>query len=75
MNKSLPATGDKILVEASPYYTIWCIGLEEDSPEVCVPELWRGFNRLGFILMEIRDEINDGVKRNERLISILRGKA
>ena len=38
LNKSLPATGDKIVVEASPYDTIWCIGLEEDLLEACVPE-------------------------------------
>ena len=48
---------------------------EEDSPEACVPELWRGLNRLGFILMEIRDEINDDVKRIESVIRVVSGKA
>lgn len=53
----LLATGDRILVEASPYDTIWGIGLGADSPDACRPERWRGENRLGFILMDVRDSL------------------
>ena len=49
------STGDKIIAEASPYDRIWGIGLDADDPDACCPELWKGENRLGFILMEVRD--------------------
>lgn len=51
----LLGTEGRILVEASPYDTVWGIGLSQDAPEACVPQLWRGENLLGFSLMEVRD--------------------
>lgn len=53
----LLATGDKILVEASPYDKIWGIGLSEQEKEATQIEKWQGQNLLGFALMEVRDEI------------------
>jgi ribA/ribD-fused uncharacterized protein len=50
----LLATGERVLVEASPYDTIWGIGLSADQPEARSPSLWRGLNLLGFALMEVR---------------------
>ena len=47
-------TGNKVLVEASPYDTIWGIGLKEDHPDCLNARLWRGSNLLGFCLMEVR---------------------
>ena len=55
LKKYLLSTGDKILVEASPFDTIWGIGLSADDPRACMPREWRGENLLGFILMEVRD--------------------
>lgn len=49
-------TGDQILVEASPYDTIWGIGLSADQA-AAGPQSWRGENLLGFALMEVRDEL------------------
>ena len=50
----LLATGDRVLVEASPRDTIWGIGLGGDNPKAQHPDTWRGLNLLGFALMEVR---------------------
>jgi ribA/ribD-fused uncharacterized protein len=53
----LLSTEDKILVEASPYDTIWGIGMLETDPRAENPLQWNGENLLGFALMEVRDEL------------------
>lgn len=53
----LLSTGDKVLVEASPYDRIWGIGMLETDSRVENPLLWNGENLLGFALMEVRDEL------------------
>lgn len=53
----LLATGERILVEASPYDTIWGVGLGAEDPRISDPKQWRGENLLGFALMQVRDEI------------------
>lgn len=50
----LLATGERILVEASPLDGIWGIGLAADDPAAADPERWQGENLLGFALMEVR---------------------
>lgn len=50
-------TGAKVLVEASPSDPIWGIGLGKDHPDAHTPERWRGQNRLGFALMEVRSRL------------------
>jgi ribA/ribD-fused uncharacterized protein len=57
LKKFLLSTGDKILVESSPYDSIWGIGMLETDPGVNNPVLWKGENLLGFALMEVRDEL------------------
>ena len=58
LKKFLVETGNKILVEASPYDKIWGIGMGIDEPDVKDPNKWKGENLLGFALMEVRDIIN-----------------
>ena len=61
LKKFLIETGDKILVEASPYDKIWGIGLDQNNPDSSNPLKWNGINLLGFSLMQVRDII----KKNE----------
>lgn len=53
----LLATGDRILVEASPMDRIWGIGLAADDERAQDPARWRGLNLLGFALMEARERL------------------
>jgi ribA/ribD-fused uncharacterized protein len=48
------ATGDQVLVEASPVDRIWGIGLAADDPRARNPSQWEGTNLLGFALMQAR---------------------
>jgi ribA/ribD-fused uncharacterized protein len=53
----LIATGEQILVEASPVDRIWGIGLAADHPDAQNPLLWRGENLLGFAQMKVRSRL------------------
>jgi ribA/ribD-fused uncharacterized protein len=44
----LLATGDAVLLEASPVDTIWGIGLAAADKRAHDPRTWRGLNLLGF---------------------------
>lgn len=57
LKEFLLSTEDKVLVEASPYDTIWGIGMLETHPKALNPSQWNGENLLGFALMEVRDKL------------------
>lgn len=54
-------TNDKILVEASPWDCYWGIGMGPEDPLRFNEDNWRGENKLGIVLMIVRDRL-----RNER---------
>ena len=58
--RTLLVTGEKIIVEASPYDTIWGIGLSQDDPRALNPAEWRGTNWLGIALMQVREALRRG---------------
>lgn len=68
LKQFLLSTGEKILVEASPYDKIWGIGLKKEDAKVTSPLKWKGENLLGFALMEVREEIRR-ICKNENMIS------
>jgi ribA/ribD-fused uncharacterized protein len=57
LREFLLGTGERVLVEASPYDRIWGIGLGRDADGAKDPERWRGDNLLGFALMEARERL------------------
>lgn len=50
-------TGDKEIVEASPYDTIWGIGMGEQNPDRFDKSKWKGTNWLGEVLMRVRRDL------------------
>lgn len=62
----LLGTGSRVLVEASPYDTVWGIGLSADQPEAARPSQWKGLNLLGFALMDVRDRLRGQATSSSR---------
>lgn len=54
LKKQLLSTGDKVLVEGSPYDKIWGVGLKWDDPKILDESKWQGENLLGEALMAVR---------------------
>ena len=51
-------TGDKLIGFADARDTFWAIGTSLSTEKAKVPSKWRGENRLGKLLMELRDEFS-----------------
>lgn len=54
----LLATGQRVLVEASPVDAIWGIAMAAGDARVRDPSQWQGLNLLGFALMVVRDQLS-----------------
>ena len=56
LQKQLLSTGDKQIGEADARNSFWGIGTSESTEKSKDPEKWKGQNRLGKIMMALRDE-------------------
>lgn len=59
LKQRLIATGDMILIEASPYDKIWGVGLKSHDGAIRDESKWRGQNLLGKALMEVRSRLRE----------------
>ena len=57
LKDKLLKTVGTILVEASPWDTVWGIGRYASDPKSKFKKYWRGKNWLGYILTDVRDQI------------------
>lgn len=55
LKKLLLDTGDRMIVECAPYDCRWGNGLNITDTLKTSPEKWKGTNRLGKILMKVRE--------------------
>ena len=55
MRQILLNTGDKTLVEGSPFDKIWGVGIADNDDRILNEANWRGQNLLGKALEEVRD--------------------
>lgn len=69
LKEYLLSTGKSTFVEASPFDKICGIGMSEEEVGINIPHFWKGENRLGFILMEVRETLLSTVqKRNDQFV-------
>ena len=55
-------TGDKEIVEASPYDAIWGIGMGVEHEDIMDKSKWKGTNWLGEAVVRVRETINNNNK-------------
>ncbi len=66
LKEKLLATGDKIIVEASPWDHIWGIGMRVSDPGITNPKNWEGTNWLGEAIMAVRKVLREEIEDAER---------
>jgi len=54
LKEILLSTGNKTIVEASPYDSLWGIGMMWDNEDCLDESKWKGLNLLGKALMDVR---------------------
>lgn len=59
LRQQLSETGDKIIGEASPRDMYWGIGTSMTQSKSKFPSKWRGLNKMGKLLMKLREEFKE----------------
>jgi len=57
LKNKLLSTGDKILVEGTPFDGIWGVKIKWDDDRILDEKNWNGLNLLGKVLMDVREEL------------------
>ena len=57
--QTLKSTKNSRLVEASPYDSLWGVGLALKNKDLAQPDLWKGSNLMGTLLEDLRNSINE----------------
>ncbi len=57
LKEHLLKTGQKVLAEANPHDNFWGTGCALHSEKLAKPGEWPGQNKLGILLMDLRDEL------------------
>jgi ribA/ribD-fused uncharacterized protein len=57
LKQQLLDTGDKILVEGTPFDPIWGVMIKWDDDRILDEKNWKGQNLLGKVLMRVRNDI------------------
>jgi predicted NAD-dependent protein-ADP-ribosyltransferase YbiA (DUF1768 family) len=57
--KKLRDTGTRPIAEADPRGKYWGIGTSAETSKAKDPSRWPGQNKMGKILMELRDELKE----------------
>lgn len=65
LKRQLLATGEKILVEGSPYDKIWGVGLHYTDQLILEEKNWKGENLLGKALVNVREYLKENI--NEKI--------
>lgn len=63
--KILDGTGDKVIAEASPWDSVWGIGMQVEDPMIMDTSVW-GENLLGKALMEVRKAIRSSTSEERK---------
>jgi len=61
LKKQLLDTGDKILVEGTPFDPIWGVMIKWDDDRILDEKNWKGQNLLGKVLMWIRNDLKNTI--------------
>ena len=64
LHKQLLDTGNKILVEGTPFDPIWGVMIKWDDDRILDEKNWRGQNLLGKCLMRVRENLKTDTNNN-----------
>jgi ribA/ribD-fused uncharacterized protein len=57
LKTQLLATGDRVIVEGTPFDPIWGVKIKWDDNRILDEKNWNGLNLLGKVLMRVREEL------------------